>query len=67
MGRGAGWLARVRDVVRHRDHHVASRAEAAPRLRPAGRLLVRVRVRVRVRVALVLRPPHASAQRGGSW
>ena len=61
-------MARVRDGVRQRDHHVASRAEAAPRLGPAGRLLVRVRVRVRVAmVALVLRPPHASAQRGGSW
>ena len=40
LGRGAGWLARARDGVRHRDHHVASRAEAAPHLRPTGRLLV---------------------------
>ena len=39
-------MARVRDGVRQRDHHVASRAEAAPRLGPARRLLVRVRVRL---------------------
>ena len=45
MGRGAGWLARVRDGVRHRYHHVASRAEAAPRLGPAGRLLEETRSR----------------------